>query len=383
MHKSLVIFGTRPEIIKLGPVYRALDQREDIIVHSCWSGQHIELADGLLELFEINVDHSCSDIVRQTSLSGKTGSMLHFLGDLLSRERYDSIVVQGDTITAMAGAIAGFLHRIPVAHVEAGLRTHDIMSPWPEEFSRRVISIAGMNHYAPTEASALNLRNEGIAAKNIVVTGNTVVDAVKFVRKKLSRGYQPHSKEILNLPEDKKLILVTGHRRENIGEPFLRILKALQKIAEDGDKFLLFPVHLNPNVKAAVYDHLGNSPNIRLVAPLRYPDFIYLLEKAFTVITDSGGIQEEAPCFKIPIIITRETTERPEVIQAGFGKLVGSNTNEIVDWARMLTEAREPIRLPFENPFGDGMAANQIATDIAGDRWHSTESPEEMQISLF
>ena len=383
MHRSLIVFGTRPEIIKLGPVYQALKHHDACEVHTCWTGQHVELADGLAEIFDMRIDFKCDDIVNRGGLTEKVGRMLEFMSQLLDGEKYDSLIVQGDTASAMAGAMAGFLTRTPVAHVEAGLRTHDLSSPWPEEFSRRVISVAGSKHYAPTDAARTNLRNEGIPARNIVVTGNTVVDAVQFVSKKIERNYTPRCKELLNIPTDKKLILVTGHRRENIGAPFLRILDALQKLAEDGDKCLVFPVHLNPNIKNAVTKHLGSSPNILLVPPLLYPDFVYLLGRAWTVITDSGGIQEEAPSFKLPIIITRESTERPEVIKAGYGKLVGSDTDQIVTWARMLSEGREPIRLPFKNPFGDGDASQRIVADLVGDGVHTHVGATETQIGLI
>lgn len=381
--KFLIVFGTRPEIIKLAPVYRALKSRGDTSVETCWTGQHIELADGLLEAFGIDVDYQCNEVVDKPTLPEKTGYMLDYLGKLLKSKRYDGIIVQGDTISAMAGAIAGFLHHLEVAHVEAGLRTHNLFSPWPEEFSRRVISVAGGVHFAPTSLAAENLRAEGISNRNILITGNTIVDAVQFIRRKIAVNFQPHCTDLMRLPKDKKLILVTGHRRENIGKPFLRVLKALQELAKDGDKLLIFPVHLNPAVRRAVDEHLGASPNIMLVPPLRYPDFIYLLERAHTVITDSGGIQEEAPCIRIPIIITRDSTERPEVIQAGFGKLVGTDTKLIVDWARMLSESRDPIRLSFGNPFGDGTAAERIASRLAGCEPQLERASSDAQTSLF
>lgn len=383
MHKCLVVFGTRPEIIKLGPVYQALKRHKGCEVKTCWTGQHVELAEGLVDVFDMQIDFTCDDIVNRGGLTEKVGRMLEFMSQLLDGNAFDSIVVQGDTASAMAGAIAGFLTRTPVAHVEAGLRTHNLNSPWPEEFSRRVISVAGSMHYAPTEAARTNLRNEGIPARNIVVTGNTVVDAVQFVRRKINRGYNPQCKELINIPTDKKLILITGHRRENIGAPLLRVLDAIQQLAEDGDKYLVFPVHLNPKVKDAVTEHLGASQNILLVPPLLYPDFIYLLSRAWTAITDSGGIQEEAPSFKLPIIITRDSTERPEVIKAGFGKLVGSDTDQIVTWARMLSEGREPIRLPFGNPFGDGKASQRIVADLVGGRGPTHHGAMDAQISLI
>jgi UDP-N-acetylglucosamine 2-epimerase (hydrolysing) len=368
VHKSLMVFGTRPEIIKLGPVYRALIERDDAIVHAFWTGQHVELAEGLLELFEIEITYHADASIVMAGLSQKTGAMLEMLGDILGREQYDSMIVQGDTVTAMAGAICGFLHRVPVAHVEAGLRTFNMMSPWPEEFARRVISLASVKHFAPTHAARHNLLNEGISSQNILVTGNTVVDALQYVSARMQTNYVPISREIDNLPADKKLILVTGHRRENFGEPLRAVMEALRQIADDGDKYLVFPVHLNPIVRKEVFSHLDHHPNIRLVEPLRYPDFIHLLSRAWTVITDSGGIQEEAPAFRIPIVITRDTTERPEVVEAGFGHLVGCATDTIVERVRYLTSGDVPTRVAGENPFGTGDAGYKIASALVGSR---------------
>ncbi len=372
-----MIFGTRPEIIKLGPVYRELKSRSDASVQVCWTGQHLELADGLLDLFEITIDFTTEDVMTQKTLSEKTGRMMQVLGGILSNNDFDSIIVQGDTVTAMAGAISGFLHRIPLAHVEAGLRTNNLYSPWPEEFARRVISIAGSKHFAPTPEARFNLLDEGIPTKNIIVTGNTVVDALKFVRKKIAFGYEPHCKDLNNLPEDKKLILITGHRRENFGDPMQRVIEALKTLANDEDKHLVFPVHLNPVVKKAVNEHLGHHPNVQLIPPLRYPDFVYLLERAWTVITDSGGIQEEAPSFQMPIVITRDTTERPEVIKSGFGKLVSSDTDLIVSEVRKLTEDDEPTRHLAENPFGDGRSAQRIVNTLTGKKQQIAQYGDE------
>ena len=366
MHKTLMIFGTRPEIIKLGPVYRAIEEHDSAQVDVCWTGQHLELADGLLDLFEIDIDFSADDVMTQNTLAEKTGRMMQILATILSEKRYDSIIVQGDTVTAMAGAVAGFLQKVPVAHVEAGLRTNNLQSPWPEEFSRRVITVAGSKHFAPTPEARLNLLNEGISTDDVIVTGNTVVDALHYVRHKISSAYMPHCRELLQIPSDKKLILVTGHRRENFGEPMQRVITALRKLADDGDKHLVFPVHLNPVVKSAVEEHLGGHENIQLIPPLRYPDFVYLLERAWTVVTDSGGIQEEAPSFQIPIIITRDTTERPEVVSSGFGTLVGSDQELIVELARTLTAGKKRRRHQADNPFGDGQSASRIVSTLVG-----------------
>lgn len=367
MRRVLVVLGTRPDIIKLGPVCAALKRQPDVIVETFWTGQHIELADGLLELFEIDITHKATDVMEHPRLTGKAAAMLARFAALLAATRYDYIVVQGDTLTAMVGGLAGFLERVPVAHVEAGLRTHDLFSPWPEEFSRRVVSVASTKHFAPTQESRRNLLSEGVADSAITVTGNTVVDALQYTLKRIGTGYTPHDPAIAALPKDKKLVLVTGHRRENFGEPMRRVLAGLKELAADGDKLIVFPVHLNPNVRSAVAEHLGTSPNIRLLEPLRYPDFVYLMSQAWTVVTDSGGIQEEAPTFGMPIVITREVTERPEVVQAGFGRLVGSDTAAMVDHVRALTSGAERVRVAGRNPFGDGQAAEMIAQAMFGE----------------
>lgn len=364
MHKTLLIMGTRPEIIKLGPVYRELAALNKVIVKTYWTGQHIELADGLLELFNINITHKSDDVMSRVGLPEKTGQMLMVLGEIISSDSYDSIIVQGDTLSAMAGAIAGFLNRVPVAHVEAGLRTFNLQSPWPEEFSRRVITVATALHFAPTHIAKDNLIDEGVPVKNIRITGNTIVDAINFVRPKVENGYVPLSPQIRDLPASKKLVLVTGHRRENFGEPFLRVLEALKRLAADGDKHFIFPVHLNPYVRREVAAHIGKNPNIWLIEPLQYPDLVYLLANSWVVITDSGGIQEEAPSFRIPIVITRDTTERPEVVEAGFGHLVGCDRDLIIATVRHLTHGCHPKRVMGENPFGAGDAAQKIAASL-------------------
>jgi UDP-N-acetylglucosamine 2-epimerase len=363
-----MIFGTRPEIIKLGPVYRELRSRANAEAHVFWTGQHLDLADGLLDLFDIDVTHQASDVMSRPGLSEKLGRMLELIDGMIRTASYRSIIVQGDTLSALAGAMAGFLNRIPVAHVEAGLRTFDLQSPWPEEYARRVIGVGASYHFPPTIASRDNLLREGVRPEDIHVTGNTVVDALEYVRAVLARGYTPHNPMIADIAADKKLILVTGHRRESFGEPFERILAALRILAEDGDKLLLFPVHPNPSVRDAVARSLGDLENLILVDPLRYADFVYLLTKAWTVITDSGGIQEEAPSFGIPIVITREVTERPEVVEAGFGTLAGSDTELIVSTVRELTCGTQPTRIHAQSPFGDGKAARRIVSTLLGER---------------
>ena len=257
------------------------------------------------------------------------------------------------------------MNRIPVAHVEAGLRTGDLDSPWPEEFNRRMIGLAATLHFPPTPQARDNLLDEGIAGRRIAMVGNTVVDALLYARKKIGKGYIPVDPNVAGLPADKKLVLATLHRRENIGEPLRCVLRALRTLAADGDKLIVVPVHMNPAVRSEVFGMLENVPNVRLVAPLRYTDFVYLLDRAWTVVSDSGGIQEEAPTLGLQILITRETTERPEVVTAGFGTLVGSDYQAIVDGVRKLTQGNRRHLLATINPFGRGDSAEKIAAALA------------------
>jgi UDP-N-acetylglucosamine 2-epimerase len=361
--RVLVAFGTRPEIIKLGPVCKALqDAGAELDVF--WSGQHIELAAGLLDFFGISVTHNGSQIVEEQGLAGKFGRMTKQVEKILRAKAYDWIIVQGDTATAAAAAAAGFMGRVPVAHVEAGLRTGDLLSPFPEEFNRRLIGQASSLHFPPTQQARTNLLREGVPARDIVMAGNTVVDALLYARAKIGKDYQPLDADVAALPADKKLVLATMHRRENIGAPMHNVLRALRKLASDGDKIIALPVHLNPQVRSDVLNYLGDAPNVRLLAPLQYPDFVYLLDRAWTVVTDSGGVQEEAPTFGLQILITRESTERPEVVSAGFGQLVGSNYDAIVAGVRNLTSGSERKLLKAPNPFGRGDAAERIAARI-------------------
>ena len=361
--RVLIAFGTRPEIIKLGPVCKALqDAGGELDVF--WSGQHIELATGLLDFFGITVTHNGSNILEEEGLAGKFGRMTEQVEKILRAKTYDWIIVQGDTATAAAAATAGFMGRVPVAHVEAGLRTDDLYSPFPEEFNRRLIGQAARLHFPPTQQALANLLREGVAASNIDMVGNTVVDALLYARAKVGNDYQPINAGVGAIPIDKKLVLATMHRRENIGAPMRNVLRALRTLAEDGDKVIALPVHLNPQVRGDVVNYLGDAPNVHLLSPLQYPDFVYLLNRAWTVVTDSGGVQEEAPTFGLQILITRRSTERPEVVKAGFGRLVGSDYNAIVDGVRELTDSSERKLINAPNPFGRGDAAQRIAVRI-------------------
>ena len=363
--RVLLAFGTRPEIVKLGPVVQALKRMPGVKLDVFWTGQHIELAAGLLQLFDIEVTHTGSDIIDQSGLAGKFGLMAQQIESVLQTNRYDWVLVQGDTATAAAAATAGFLNHVSVAHVEAGLRTGDLYSPWPEEFNRRIITLCSALHFAPTTAAARNLLAEGVPADRVLVVGNTVVDALLHVRAKTKGRYQPIDPAVAELPQDKKLVLATLHRRENIGRAMRQVLSALRELGADGDKLIVLPVHLNPQVRSQVIETLGDAPNVRLLKPLQYPDFVYLLSKAWVVVTNSGGVQEEAPTFGLPVLITHDTTERPEVIEAGFGQLVGSDTAAIVRGVRALTQSDRPQRLPGQNPFGRGDSAVQIAERLA------------------
>lgn len=364
--RILVAFGTRPEIIKLAPVCQAL-RRQGIKTDVLWTGQHVELAAGLLDLFGLTVNFNAdTNVMQHPGLGSKLGDMTAQIERALLRGRYDWVVVQGDTITATAAAMAGFFSGVPVAHVEAGLRTGDLESPWPEEFNRRVITLASTLHFAPTSQSALNLRRENVPVSNIRVVGNTVVDALLYTRKRVASGYQPLEPLLHSLPRDKKLVLATTHRRENIGKPLRNMLSAFRVLGEDGDKIIAFPVHLNPNVRTQVFDTLAGARNVHLLPPLQYPDFVHLLSRAWCVVTDSGGVQEEAPTFGLRILITRNTTERPEVVEAGFGRLVGSDQSAIVEGVRQLTSAKVPQRIVKHSPFGTGDAGERIAAVLAG-----------------
>lgn len=361
--RVLVAFGTRPEIIKLAPVCRALQQAgADLEIF--WSGQHIELAEGLLDFFDLTVTHSGAQIVDAQGLAGKFGRMTEQVETLLRAKAYDWIVVQGDTATAAAAAVAGFMGRVPVAHVEAGLRTGDLDSPFPEEFNRRLIGQAAKLHFPPTRQARDNLLREDVPASQIDMVGNTVVDALLYARTKVGNDYNPIDPDVAALPTDKKLVLATMHRRENIGAPMRNVLRALRKLADDGDKLIALPVHLNPQVRGEVMRYLDGAANVRLLAPLQYPDFVHLLGRAWTVVTDSGGIQEEAPTFGLQILITRESTERPEVVEAGFGKLVGSDYDAIVNGVRKLTAGDKPHLLNAPNPFGRGDSAELITARL-------------------
>lgn len=368
-HKILVVFGTRPEAIKLFPVVRAFAATADIDVRTCVTAQHRGLLDQVLAIAGLTPDIDLDLMEPGQSLDRLTARLLTGIGDVLDAERPDRIIVQGDTATAMAGALAAYYRRIPVAHVEAGLRSGDIYQPWPEEVNRRIVAPIADLHFAPTETAAAALARENIDAAMIHVTGNTVIDALHATVARidadptLAAGLDAVAERFAG----KRLILVTTHRRENFGDGMTSIARALARIAERPDVAILFPMHPNPNVVAAMETVLGDNPAIARIDPLDYPHFIRALGLAHIVLTDSGGVQEEAPALGKPVLVMRETTERPEGVAAGTARLIGADEDRIVsEIFTLLDDKQSWSRMArAHNPFGDGHAASRIARIVA------------------
>ena len=363
MLRVLFIFGTRPEAIKLCPVVRHLRTRADEFeVRVCVTAQHREMLDQVLAAFSVRPDHDLNLMRPGQTLFDSTSRILTALEPILHEEAPDLVLVQGDTTTTLCGALAAFYRQIPVGHVEAGLRTGDMRQPFPEEMNRVLTTRLAALHFAPTEGSANNLRAEGVAPETIGVTGNTAIDAVLFVAAELASG-RLDGYDQTHLMPDKKLIVVTAHRRESFGEGFERICQALGRLAGRDDVQILYPVHLNPNVQEPVKRHLSGKPNVLLLEPLDYVPFVDLMRRAYLLISDSGGIQEEAPSLGKPVLVLREKTERPEAVTAGTVKLVGTDVDRIVREATHLLEnpAAHEAMSEIRNPFGDGRASQQIA----------------------
>jgi len=364
----MAIFGTRPEVIKLAPVVDALRQSASLQPRICLTGQHREMLSQMLTLFELHPDHDLAVMQPNQDLFGLTARLLQGLHAVLLAEHPDAILVQGDTTTAFVAALAGYYLRIPTGHVEAGLRSGDASHPFPEEINRRLTSHVASWHFAPTQRARENLLREGILAERIVVTGNTIVDAIHEILVRLER-HPADLRAFLppDLMQGRRLILVTGHRRESLGEGLRNICAALRTIAErNDDVVILFPVHLNPHVQATVKHILGNHRRILLTEPLDYVQFIGLMRRAYFIITDSGGIQEEAPSLGIPVLVVRETTERPEGVEAGGSRLVGTRSERIIAEAeRLLYDASAYRRMvTATNPYGDGHAAEAIVQHL-------------------
>ncbi len=368
--KVMVVFGTRPEAIKMVPVVLALKSRPaDFDVQVCVTAQHREMLDQVLELFDLTPDFDLNLMRPGQSLGDLTARALQGLQDVFQKEKPDLVLVHGDTTTTFTASLAAFYQQIKIGHVEAGLRTHDIYSPWPEEFNRRVTGLVANYHFSPTEQSQQNLLNEKVNASAITVTGNTVIDALQWVVKRMDTDEQLSSKlaEKFNyIGPDKKLILVTGHRRENFGDGFLNICKAIQTIAQREDVQVIYPVHLNPNVQKPVNEILAGLDNVHLIEPQDYLPFVYLMNQAHIILTDSGGVQEEAPSLGKPVLVMRDTTERPEAVAAGTVELVGTDKEKIQQAVlRLLDSDDEYQKMAFaHNPYGDGKASERIADFI-------------------
>ncbi len=363
--KILLCFGTRPEAIKMAPLFHELKNR-NLNVKVCVTAQHREMLDQVLSFFNIVPDFDLNLMKQNQTLNGLSANILNEMEVLLSDEIPDLVLVHGDTTTSSMVSLAAFHKNIKVGHVEAGLRTYNIKSPFPEEFNRQLVSKIANVHFTPTALATNNLIKEGVISNSIKQVGNTVIDALLWTLNKVeSDNY--NNEEITLIKQtikfDKKIILVTGHRRENFGDGFKQLCEALLQISKTKDVSIVYPVHLNPNVKTVVYNMLSNNKNIHLIDPVTYPTFVWLMKQSHVIVTDSGGIQEEAPSLGKPVIVTRFVSERPEGVKAGLSVLVGTNTNKIV---KAVTKAvnrgvKDEITA---NPYGDGTASKQIVDDI-------------------
>ncbi|MFA5963267.1 MAG: UDP-N-acetylglucosamine 2-epimerase (non-hydrolyzing) [Sphingomonas sp.] len=369
LRKILVIFGTRPEAIKLFPVVAALRDEPTLDVRTCVTAQHRGLLDQVLAIASLTPDIDLDLMEPGQSLDRLTARLLTGLGEVMDTERPDRVIVQGDTATAMVGALAGYYRKIPVSHVEAGLRSGDIWQPWPEEVNRRIVAPIADQHFAPTETAADALRRENIAPAMIHVTGNTVIDALLATRARLDADPAMGAglDEIAARFTGKRVILVTTHRRENFGGGMENIARAIGRIADRDDVAILFPVHPNPNVLSVMDRMLGDRANVARIDPLDYPHFVRALGMCDIALTDSGGVQEEAPALGKPVLVMRETTERPEGVVAGTAKLIGTDSDRIV--SEIFTLLDDSIAYSTmaraHNPFGDGHASTRIARIVA------------------
>ena len=368
--KVLSIFGTRPEAIKMAPLVKALNEADGIDAKVCVTAQHREMLDQVLDLFEIVPEYDLNIMKPGQSLYDVTTNILLGLKPILAEFKPDLVLVHGDTSTTLSASLAAFYQQIPVGHVEAGLRTGNLSSPWPEEGNRKLTGAITKLHFAPTQTSQQNLLNEAVSADDIVITGNTVIDALLQVVDKVktdSALISTLKAKFPELDETKKLILVTGHRRESFGGGFERICEALVEIATaHPDTQILYPMHLNPNVREPVNRILKNVDNVHLIEPQDYLPFVYLMNQAHIIVTDSGGVQEEAPSLGKPVLVMRDTTERPEAVEAGTVKLVGTDKARIVNEVNnLLTNAQEYQSMSrAHNPYGDGKACERIVAKI-------------------
>lgn len=362
MLKLLVVFGTRPEAIKMAPLIHQL-KNDGHFIKVCVTAQHREMLDQVLDFFEITPDYDFNLMQPNQTLNGLSAKVINNMDALLNKETFDWVLVHGDTTTSSMVALASFHHGVKVAHVEAGLRTYDKTAPFPEEINRQITARIADLHFVPTLKAKANLLSESIDESTIVLTGNTVIDALKWALNKMKlESYENKKIEQLKSQIDfsKKLILVTGHRRENFGLGFLNLCRALEKIAKRSDVNIVYPVHLNPNVQKPVFKILSKHENIHLIDPVSYPVMIWLMKKSKLIISDSGGIQEEAPTLKVPVLVTRDTSERLEGVEKGFSILVGTSENQILEKANYFLEENVSYA-GIENPYGDGNASKLIS----------------------
>jgi len=380
--KILLVFGTRPEAIKMAPLVKEFEKHSDSFeMKVCVTAQHREMLDQILSIFEITPDYDLNIMKQNQDLYDVTSGVLLGMKNVLNNFKPDLVFVHGDTATTFAASLASFYQKIPVAHIEAGLRTGDIYSPWPEEANRQLTTQIAKYHFGPTQTSKENLLKENVYEEDIIITGNTVIDALFMVLGKIKSNKESEndlaerlSSDNYQLKDNKKIILVTGHRRENFGQGFLNICEALNSIATNNPECdIVYPVHLNPNVRKPVNELLSDISNVHLVEPLDYEPFIYLMSKSHIILTDSGGIQEEAPSLGKPVLVMRDTTERPEAIEAGTVKLVGTNKENIIKEIQTLLDNEEEYTKMSKahNPYGDGKACEKIVGFLKNMKIHN------------
>ncbi len=380
MKRILLVFGTRPEAIKMCPLVKEFQKHpEEFETVVCVTGQHREMLDQVLQIFDVKPDYDLNIMKQGQDLYDVTARVLVGMRDILDTVKPDVVLVHGDTTTSMASAMAAFYRQIPVGHVEAGLRTHNLYSPWPEEMNRQVTGRIAEYDFAPTPLSRQNLLDEGVSEEKITVTGNTVIDALHWVVENvMKKGYAPEDPLVASLPQDdRRMVLITGHRRENFGEGFISMCTAIRDLARKYPEVdFVYPMHLNPNVRKPIREVFGDEipgqarndggKNLFFIEPLDYLDFVYLMSRSYIVLTDSGGIQEEAPGLGKPVLVMRDTTERPEALDAGTVRLVGTDYDKIMAEVSALLDDREHYEAMSHavNPYGDGKACPRIVEKL-------------------
>lgn len=378
--RPLLVLGTRPEAIKMAPVIQECQRRSDVNAIVCFTGQHREMVAQVAEYFGIEPDVDLELMSPNQTLASLTSRCIQRLDETVAEHAPDCVMAQGDTTTVMAASMVAFYHRIPFVHIEAGLRTGDMYSPWPEEFNRRVAGLVAGLHCAPTDGAAKNLLREGVPRQHVQVTGNTVIDALLWTIQRERTGGQRWAEKYSQLTRP-KMVLITGHRRENFGDGFAQICDAVGRLAKTfADVDFVYPVHLNPNVQKPVNKALGKLDNVHLVPPASYPEFVWLMDRSYLILTDSGGVQEEAPSLRKPVLVMRDTTERPEAVDAGGVELVGASCSNIVrSVSHLLEDAAEYAKRQIDvNPYGDGDAASRIMDLVVQRSW---EAPAAMRIA--